>query len=190
MEKVPNSTKAESQKTKTYLYHMVPADMQGSTLHPLNSLKEKHPELYAEKASKYKGREHVMEQFLPTLEAAWNDVLHFTAVSPQELKQALIDAGMEPTEMKFYEVDPELLDPAHTTIYLYQDKSSEDKLNPENFSPFEPENLEQHATLPQETREYYKEMFGKGDRPLLFVGVPHVLHKGSLDVSDLPVISV
>lgn len=191
MEKIPTPGNSEGKKeSKTFLYHMVPADMQGTVLHPLNSLKDSHPELYISKASKYEDRKHIMDQFLPTLEAAWNDVIHFTAINPTELKQALIEAGMEPREMSFYQIDPELLNPEQTTIYLYQDRTSDEKMSPKNFSEYDPENLGQHAVISEETKEYYKKMFTAGDKPLLFVGVPHILHKGSLDVSDLPVITV
>lgn len=191
MEKTPTpQNQPETIKEKAFLYHMVPADMQGTVLHPLNSLKDKNPELYLSKAEKYKDREHVMEQFIPTLECAWNDVLHFSAINPQELKQALVEAGMEPREMKFYQIDPSLLDPEQTTIYLYQEKASADKMNPKNFAEYNPDTLGEHSVLSQMTKDYYKEKFSKGERPLLFVGVPHILHKGPIDVSDLPVIVV
>ncbi len=192
MEKMPGSSKENEERAKTpsFLYHMVPEDMRGDSLHPLNSLKKEHPDLYLEKAAKYEDRLHIMEQFLPTLEAAWNDVLHFTAIDPKELKEALVGAGMEPKEMKFYQVDPLLLDPQNTTVYLYQDKSNDSKMSPENFQEYDPEKLDEHAILPEETKQYYKEMFAKGQRPLMFVGIPHILHKGSLDVSNLSVITV
>ncbi len=169
---------------------MVPADMQGTVLHPLNSFQETNPELYQSKVSKYEDRKHVMEQFIPTLECAWNDVLHFSPIHPASLKQALLEAGMEPREMKFFQIDPDLLNPEQTTIYLYADRASEDKMNPENFSEYTSDELVKHATVSQITKEYYKEKFSAGERPLLFVGVPHILHKGSIDVSDLPVIVV
>ena len=191
MEQIPTPpNQTEAKKDKTYLYHMVPAYMQGSVLHPLNSLKDTNPELYLSKAEKYEDRKHVMEQFIPTLECAWNDVLHFSAINPAELKQALVEAGMNPREMKFYQIDPSLLDPKQTTIYLYQEKRSEDKMNPKNFSEYDPEKLAEHSALSQATKDYYKEKFSKGERPLLFVGVPHILHKGSIDISNLPIIVV
>ena len=191
MEKIPpHKNQIEADKEKTFLYHMVPADMQGTVLHPLNSLKEANPELYLSKAEKYKDRQNVMAQFIPTLECAWNDVLHFSAINPQELKRALVEAGMEPREMKFYQIDPSLLDPTQTTMYLYQEKAGDDKMNPKNFAEYNPDTLAEHSALSQMTKDYYKEKYGKGERPLLFVGVPHILHKGSIDVSDLPVIVV
>lgn len=199
MEKIPTRTESTQEKKepkKTYLYHMVPfnketgeIDMRGKVLHPGNTLKVLHPDLYVSKHAKYDDRQHVVEQFIPTLEAAWNDVLHFTPIHPDELKKALIEAGAEPREMKFYQVDPALLDPKLTTIYLYQEKSKEDKMGEESFAEYDPDKLHEYASLPEETKQYYKEMIEQGRKPLLFVGVPHILHKGSLDISGLEVIT-
>ncbi len=180
----------EINKNKTYLYHMVPEDMKGTLLQPLNFLRETNPDLYLSKVGKYKDRNHVMEQFIPALECVWNDVLHFSAINPMELKKALIDAGMNPREMKFYQIDPNLLDPKQTTIYLYQEGVNKDGINSENFLEYDPEKLTEHSVLSQATQEYYKETFNKGENPLLFVGVPHILHKGSVDIAELPIIIV
>lgn len=189
MEHVPTKTEAQ-EGIKRYLYHMIPVDMQGTVLHPLNTLKDIHPDLYLAKANKYNNRRHIMDQFIPTLEASWNDVLHLSAIDPAELKKALIEAGMEPKEMRFYQINPELLDPKQTTVYLYSNKTGDEKMSIENFTDFDPKKLHEHAELPQVTKEYYKKMFEKGGKPLLFIGVPHILHKGSIDISNLPVVTV
>ena len=42
-----------------YLFHMVPQNMQGNTLYPLNDLREVNPKIYKEHKKKYKGREHL-----------------------------------------------------------------------------------------------------------------------------------
>jgi hypothetical protein len=178
----------DASKEKKYLYHMVPDDMQGTTLHPLSTLKNTHPDLYATLAEKYKDRPDVMQLVIPTLQCAWNDALHLTAIHPAELKQALIDAGTQPQEMKFFQIDPALLDPSKTTVYLYRDAG--DELNASDFDAFHPDKLEQHSVLTEFVRKHYKDSVSKGEKPLLFVGVPHVLHKGSIDISNLPVITV
>ncbi len=66
-----------------YLYHSVPKNLQGNILYPLNTLKEKHPEIYEQQVSKYVGREHMTQQRIPILDCLWNDVLHFSAVNPK-----------------------------------------------------------------------------------------------------------
>ncbi|MBK8551651.1 MAG: hypothetical protein IPL53_11555 [Ignavibacteria bacterium] len=68
-----------------YLYHRVPKNLRGNVLYPLNTLKEIHPDLYEQQASKYAGREHITCQIIPILNCLWNDVLHFSAVNPEEI---------------------------------------------------------------------------------------------------------
>lgn len=184
-----NSTETK-EEPKKYLYHMVPGDMVGSTLHPLNDLREINPDLYLSKAMKYSKRPEVMKQFIPTLECLWNDVLHFSAIDPVELKKVLVEAGREATEMKFYQVDPDLLDPEKTTICLFRREFQNDRMNTKNFSDYDTSKIKEHSELPEDVKEYYKKMYEQGEKPLLFLGIPHILHKGPLDISELPVITV
>lgn len=182
--------------TKQYLYHMVPERMQPSedgkeVLYPLNMLKDKFPELYEVAKKKYESSEYrksIPEMLIPTLEeAAWGDVLQLTAIHPVELKKALVEAGWHPEEMKFYEIDPDSLDPKKTTVFLYrEDKEDED---PENFAPYDPAKIVEHAPVPEITKEYYREQGKQGEAPVLFVGVPHIFHKGPIDVSEFNVIA-
>ena len=191
--------------SKQYLYHIVPDAMRLSEeghpiLYPLNIIKEKFPDLYEVEIKKYRDsenakRQNIPLQIVPTLEqAAWGDVIQLSAIHPEDIKKALLEAGFSPRELKFYQVDPNLLDPQKTTIFLYR-KDMED-IDPKNFAKFDPENLHEHAEVPERTREYYREVSdtnkitGKNNRPFLFVGVPHIFHKGPIDVSNFPVIVV
>lgn len=182
---------------KRHLYHMVPEDMQPNdegreVLYPLNMLREKFPGLYEVQAQKYSSSEYrktIPDKLIPTLqEAAWGDVIQLTAIHPEDLKKALLEAGYSPKEMKFYQVDPDLLDPDKTTVYLYrEDLEDEDS---ENFAPFDTQRLEEYSKVSEKTKEHYKEKKLVGERPFLFVGVPHIFHKGPIDVSEFPVIAV
>jgi len=184
-----NSIEAK-EEPKKYLYHMVPSDMRGNILHPLNALEEIHPDLYLSKSMKYAERPEVMKQFIPTLECLWNDVLHFSPIDPVELKKALVAAGRDPEEMKFYQVDPDLLDPEKTTICLFRREFKNDRMNPKNFTDYDTSKINEHSKLPDDVKEYYAKMYGQGKKALLFLGIPHILHKGPVDISDLPVITV
>lgn len=174
----------------TYLYHWVPKNMQGDVLYSLNVLKEKHPNLYEYYANIYEGREHVMEQFIPTLGCLWNDVLHLSAVHPQAIRGALVEAGMK-SDIKWraFEIDPHDLDPEKTSVYLNA-SLDQDRMKRDNFAPFEPDNLEQYAVLSQETKDYYKKVYDQGGQPLAFHKVVHVLYRGSLDTKGLKIIEV
>ncbi len=69
-----------------YLYHRVPPHMEGTILYPLNQLKDIHPKLYAQEVKKYEGRERLLLAEVQPLHCLWNDVLHMTAVSPDEVR--------------------------------------------------------------------------------------------------------
>jgi len=165
--------------------------MVGDTLYPLNELKKTHSDLYEQKVSKYIGREKVMKQVIPILDCLWNDVLHFTAVHPKDVKEALIKAGSRKDfEMKCYEIKPELLNPKNTIVYLYEKDYISNKMDIENFTTYNPDEIQKYSTIPKITTDYYKESYDKGEKPLVFHGVPHILYKGNLNVKNLEVIKV
>lgn len=172
-----------------YLYHAVPLEMSGTTLYPLNVLKLKYPSLYQKEADKYAGRETVMQKPVPILDCLWNDVLHFSAVHPAEIKKVLIEAGFANSPTRdFYQVNPRTLSPEQTVIYLYSTASIE--VNVQDFIEYDPTLLSKLSVVPPGTKAYYKEMFMHGMKPLRYHLVPHILYRGVLDVTGIPIISV
>jgi hypothetical protein len=173
-----------------YLYHWVPENMEGEVLYPLNILKEINLNLFNSQVSKYKGREKVMNQFIPTLECLWNDVLHLSAIHPKDVKNALIEAGSEKNiKMKCYQVDSNLLEIEKTTIYFSGDIPSE-RMKMKNFTNYNPLELNNHSRVPQETKDYYKKMIKLGKSPLIFHKAPHILYKGTINIKNCDVIEV
>ncbi len=177
---------------QNFVYHRVVENMSGKILYPLNQLKETHPEIYLQHLKKYTGREQILEVKIPTLNCLWNDVIHFTAVSPYELLDNLKKGGMKDDSIvwsKWYKIPISLLNPENTTVCLYRRDvglipSSKD------FSNFDPEKMETYRQVPKETIEYYKEQFSNGKRPLMFHLVPHILYKGTIDTTDLEIIDI
>jgi hypothetical protein len=178
--------------TMNYIYHRVPADMEGTMLYPLNTLKIKFSHLYQSKADKYIGREQIMERTIPTLNCLWNDVLHLTAVHPKDVKQAIVDADPSffAKPMSFYQIDPHILVPENATVYLYRNEKLEKNFVPENFVSFDPEWVSLYSEFPEATKLYYKEMHAEGKKPLLFHRVPHILYKGSIETKGISVVTV
>lgn len=171
---------------KTYLYHWVPKDLEGDTLYPLNALKEHLPELYKKKSAKYEGREQVMDWFVPVLNCKWNDVIHLTAVHPQVVKDAMVEAGYKGNyQVTCYEIDPYSLDPKNTVVYLYIKEPKNGECYPEEFVPFDPDTVEQYAAIPQVTKDYYRTCLSEGRMPLAFPWVPHIFYKGPISVKGL-----
>lgn len=182
----------EQNKEKKYLYHKVPDDLKGNIIYPLNELKNIHPDLYLYKAEKYKGREEVMNLIIEGLECKWNDVLFMTAVNPKELKEELIKAGMHPKEFKFFQIDPEKLDLSKTKVFLFKEGTSKKKplMDKDEYADFKLEDLEKHSIIPEKTKDYFKNQYENKNHPLMFAFIPHILHKGPIDISDFPVITV
>jgi hypothetical protein len=168
----------------SYLYHIAPKDFKGTTLYPLNVLKDVHPDLYAAQNQKYDNREHVKKLFIPQLNCYWGDVLHFSAVPPDELVKALSKAGFE-KKITYFEIDPGLLDPEKTIVYLNKVKEDKTNLAEDDFVPFVASEVGKWGYIPDATIDYYRKKFERGEKPLLFLFVPHILYKGSLDVSGI-----
>lgn len=174
-----------------YLYHIVPKNLRGNILFPLNVLKNKLPDIYEQQVRKYSGREQLLKQQIPILDCLWNDVLHFSAVNPREIKQALIEAGRNPDfTMYYYQVEPKLIFPEKAIVYLYSHTDIKDKLNEKNYISYNPDETEQFSIMPEATKEYYKEMIRVGRNPLLYHRIPHILFKGELDTVKLKIITV
>lgn len=174
-----------------YLYHSVPKNLKGNILYPLNVLKQKHPDIYEQQVSKYAGREQLLKHRIPILDCLWNDVLHFPSVNPREIKQALIEGGGNPDIiMRYYQVDPKLIPRENAIVYLYAHADIKDKLNETNFVSYNPDEAAKYSSMPQATKDYYREIIGNGGRPLLYHRIPHILYKGTLDISDVTIVSV
>ena len=172
------------------LYHLVPEDVRGDTLHPLGELRVRFPDVYERAWRKYADREHVPSQPVPILGCRWMDVLHLTPVHPVELKEALEPLGLE-YPRRFYEVDPLLLDPDRTVIFAQPiDDPRSNRFSPAHWHRYDGELVRRHRELPQATKAYYRAQVAAGRRPLLFPGVAHVLYRGSLDSRRLPVLEL
>lgn len=165
--------------------------MRGDILFPLNDLKDKYPDVYERQAKKYAGREYMTRQRIPALDCLWNDVLHFSAVDPKEIKQSLIEAGRSADfSMRFYQIDPNLIDPKNTTVYLFTRDDDKDNMDKDEFVPYNPNEAARFSIMPQATKDYYRTAIAKGERPLLYYRIPHILYKGTLETTDLSIISV
>ena len=176
-----------------YVYHWVPADLQGHILYPLNQLKSINPSLYVTKAAHYQNREAVMQARLPLLDCLWNDVLHFSPVHPSKVQQALAEAGFGRKLRRYYEVDPlaKGFSATNTVIFLHQRvKLEKFQLEEADFRRFTPAELSALGEIPKATLVYYREMFAQGKRPLVYLYVPHILYQGRLDVRNVNIIEV
>ncbi len=156
------------------VYHVVPASVAGTTIYPLNRLAEHHREIYDSQMAKYRGREKILQRKIAPLGCLWNDVLHFSAIPPKAVKEALELLGF-PYPLKYYAVDPVAAGFTGENAVIFTP--------PTSCRPFEVQALQMCKAYPSETLAYYQKMRDEGKRPLLYAHVPHILFKGTLDIS-------
>jgi hypothetical protein len=171
-----------------YLYHRVPKNMEGTILYPLNMLKNTCPEIYADQVKKYIGREMLLTKEIPPLKCLWNDVLHFTAVSPEVLKTALKEAGIY-YKMSFFKVPISIIEGENSIAFTQREDANSAKII-NDYEIFDPKRIEIYRTIPLKTIEYYKQKKADGLLPLLYHLVPHVLYRGIIETEGLEIISV
>lgn len=180
--------------TSPKLYHFVPANMVGDVLHPLNALREIEPRVYDEHVAKYEGREALLEQVIPPLGVLWNDVLHLSPVHPTEIRDGLVAAGFSwwADGIDCLEIDPACIGMDRSNACLRHTRVPDDP-RPAEGDPYEtysPEAVSLQSAMPEPVLGYYRACFEAGRRPLLFLGITHVLFKGSIRVGDAVVIHV
>ena len=169
---------------------MIPDDMKGDNLMPLNTLKKEYPKLYKEEVKKYEGRKFLLKIKIPHLDCLWNDVLHITAVNPRELRKALVQAGMHKNiKAKWFKINPKDLDKDSTIVWKYPDKK-DGKFYKKEYTKFNPSNLKRYSKVPLKTKKYFKKSFDKWQRPLWFHLIPHILYKGKINIKNCKVIEV
>lgn len=176
-----------------YLYHAVPREMRGTTLYPLTELAAREPELAASYDTKYDHRPHVREQTIPALgHCAWNAVIFMTSVHPGDIKEALLEAGARPSiKLSYYQIDPHDLNPANLSVFLFPYQATWRPVVADDFAPYREEDLPKYAEIPQITRDYYAQEIADGHKVrLLYKNIPHILHKGPIDVTNNDIITV
>ena len=158
--------------------------MQGEILYPGNQLKDAYPEQYERSVARYQGRETVREQHVPMLGCLWNDVLYFSPVHPEQVRDALAELGKE-FSAEYFVIDPESIPSEDAVIYMFKYGERERKYDPDNWEPYNPARIDGLSSLPDQTKVYFKRALDEGIRPLLWIRVPHIMYKGTLDTSGL-----
>ena len=167
-----------------YIYHLVPPAMKGTMLYPLNELKELFPEIYAAEVAKYRGREQKLNSRIPMLgNCLWNDVLFLTAVQPVEFRKAYTSVVRTLRKFRYFQIPIDFLDPTRM-IVVKQLPVGQTR----EYEKFDRCRLEHYATIPSETFRHWQEAFVQGNRPFLYLYIPHILYRGTIDVSNVSIV--
>lgn len=161
-----------------FIYHGVPADVRGTTLYPLNHLRDIYPDLFEREIAKYDDhpqRRLLPETRLPVLNRLWNDVIHTAPIHPHLLYRAWIERGafVNP-DCRFFQIPVDRV-AMHTAGWMVE----------RNVTLIDWNVYTELTTVPAETLAWYERLVAQGKHGADFVGVPHVLVTDQIDIAGL-----
>jgi hypothetical protein len=179
-----------------YVYHMVPSEMKGDKLIPLNSLKNPYPELYEKYTRKYfdnPERPKLLKKQVPKLNCLWNDALHFLPLHPHYVYKALAALKIKINEKQsFFKVPIDKLKNNKNGLYLYSKekyKGPGEPIEEDEIKLLDIEDYKELIGLPSDTIEYYTVESGRGNRFGLFSYIPHLLSLGEVKIDNMEIIT-
>lgn len=165
----------------TYIYHGCPETMIGTVLYPLNELRIRHPDIYRQEMAKYADhpkRVSLPETVLPKLDCLWNDVLHCSPIHPRRLYEAWRAQGIKSVPDKgFFRIPINRVSHHRVAIMRGRDVEWLDAVD-----------YKEITTVTAETLKWYGKMARQGRFGGHFVGVPHVLVEGAIDIEGVEVV--
>lgn len=177
-----------------YVYHMIPHNMQGRILYPLNRMKSLYPEIYAQQIAKYNdhpSRRNLPQRIIPKLNCLWNDVVQCAPIHPRHLYRQLVQHGFELNpDMRWFQIPLETIQDMPVAIYFSQYKEDITLPLPETAVEwFDFDHYQELTTIPADTLAWYDRMQEKGRVFGIFVGIPHILVQGEIDTRHTSVIT-
>lgn len=162
--------------------------MEGSELITLSQMFAKDPVLHQKYLEKYKGREEILERRIPLLDCLWNDVVQLLPLHPRKLFEMQLQLGLisEIPEYRYFQVDPTILNSHNSAVY-FKTAPGEENVSVQWLRDI---NLEDLQEVPSATIKYYESMVGSGEPVFNYQFVPHILHRGSIDISESRVIGI
>lgn len=170
---------------KQFVYHGVPERQIGSVLYPLHVLEARFPETFGQAISKYDDRpDRCLLPFtaIPALSCEWQDVVQCSPISPTLLLQAQREAGIRTQPHRFYEIDVETLFDVPAVLFTRNVQGIP------HYQPVDWSTYREMTVVPEKALAWYRQLAGMGKRGALFHGVPHVMIRGSVDISGASIV--
>ncbi|SRR5258706_4244057 len=186
----------------TCVYHLCARDFRGTTLYPLNGLRDRFPDLYQREKEKFIGRESLLDYVVPGLGVPWADTVNLSALDPRRLleeRRALGVPFSRLLERRLLAIPVARVAALPAVNYLSQthwinSKPGDPNAPPtppsEEFSRFDATSHQEVCAVPAKHREYLLQQKARDELALGFVFVPHVLVAGPIDVGGLPMIDM
>lgn len=162
--------------------------MKGSELITLNQMFAKDSKLHQKYLKKYEGREEILERRIPLLDCLWNDVVQLLPLHPRKLFELQLRLGLvnEIPDYKYFQINPTILNLHNAAVY-FKTAPGEDNVTMKWLKDVKLGELQE---IPDATIKYYESMVGTGEPVFNYQFVPHVLYRGSIDISKSKVISI
>lgn len=171
--------------TEATLFYLLPQHIRGDQILPLNQLRYTHPELHQRHAEKYRGRQSDLDQPVRPLGCTWGDVVFLAPLHPSPLFAALARSGRTVRPVEPATIDASQLDPSRCTIRLMRHGASghfPDPVDDDDYLPFTTASLRAVSRVTVAAIERLESL--PLDAPWLpWVDVPHVLHRGPIDLA-------
>ncbi len=175
-----------------FVYHLKPEPMMGKMLLPLSELKNRFNEIYKIEDRKYTQRLETKEQRINTLNCLWNDVVHFSALSPQVILDEIrnVDPGHMPSRRKYLKLAVEHLTGSSAVVFRRDEKEPwvDFSLHDHEITPLVQEEYRELTKVPEKTKAFWKWATENNHPRYWFNYVPHVLVKGQVDMSKAEIL--
>jgi hypothetical protein len=167
------------------VYHILPTNFTGSILYSLNALKDVLPEIHQIQSTIYRGQADLVSRKIPYLGCSWNDVIHFSAVHPAQIRGAVESVGLTWKTTHWFEIDVTAIgfDDTNAAIFTAPFRP-QGNIADADFIPFTLETLQMLNSIPQASYEYFNHAKAHDERPFLFNCVPHVLYHGTVETDQ------
>jgi hypothetical protein len=166
------------------LYKAAIRQLCGDELLPLNTIRDRYPDLYDRESAKYAERPHVMDHPVHPLGCRWTDVVFFSPVHPELIFEALRESGRISAAPDYWTIDANLPYPDRTCILL---KRHDPQFRPQpaaHYLPYTPEAAVALSAPSEKALNRLRNL--TADEPLLpWADIPHVLHHGPVPVAWL-----
>lgn len=180
-----------------FAYHLCSPDFEGDILYSLDSLRSALPHIYERERQKYNGRETVLDYEVPLLGITWTQTVNLSALDPRLLIEERKRLGVPLSRLQtrnLVAIPIERLAKSRCVRYA----SSEHWINSrpgdpnvpltppqKDFSEFDASTYHEPLSVPKEHTKYLVEQNEKGEVPLGFVFIPHLLVAHAIDISGL-----
>ena len=163
--------------------------MVGTRLIPLNRMKESNLALYSKEASKYHGREKLLERYIPKVDCLWNDVLHFSSLRPEIIFSRFEALGFGRYDgLRWFEVPLSRIEGLGSVIYRApQEPRPNFALDDADIEFLNVGSYQEPKVLSEQADTYFLHCQKEGRTPLPFQFTPHILVHGEVETKGLKI---